>query len=192
VADLVERYRPACKRVTRRASEDDLVPKEGLEDDAAVAPRGTDDAELELARGDPVDDRLRVEDPEQDVQVRMERAELAQEVREHDPAGARGGSDLEPALELGGRLLGDLGDDLLLEGEQPLSAAEEPHPRLGRLDAAPRAVEELRPETLLERLDLKADSGLGDAEALGRLRERAPFDDGAESCELSRVDSESL
>ena len=107
----------------------------------------------------------------------MQRGELAEELREHDPAGPGRGADLEPALELRRRLLGHLGDDLLLEREQPLRAAVEPHARLGRLDAPAGAVEELRPEPLLERPDLEAHRRLGDAEPLGRLREAAPLDD---------------
>ena len=43
------------------------------------------------------------------------------------------------------------------------------------------------PEPLLERPDLQADGGLGDAEPLGRLREAAPLDDRAEGGELARV-----
>ena len=36
-----------------------------------MARRGADDAELELARGDPLDDRLRVEDAQRDVELRV-------------------------------------------------------------------------------------------------------------------------
>ena len=166
--------------------------EERLEHDAAVAARRADDPELELAGGDPLDDRLRVEDPQHDVQLRVQRLELAEQVREHDPAGAGRGADLERPLELVGRLLGDLGDDLLLEREQPLRAAIEPHARLGRLDPPPRAVEQLRPEPLLERPDLQAHRRLGDPEPLGGLREAAPLDDRAERCQLARVHKQSL
>ena len=81
----------------------------------------------------------------------------------------------------------DLGDELLLEREQPLRAAVEPQPGLGRLDAPARAVEELRPEPLLERPHLEADRRLRHAEPLGGLREAAPLDDRAERRELARV-----
>ena len=81
----------------------------------------------------------------------------------------------------------DLGDDLLLEREQSLGAAVEPHARLGRLDPPARAVEELRAEPLLERPDLQADRRLGDPEPLRGLGEAAPLDDGAERGELARV-----
>ena len=65
--------------------------------------------------------------------------------------------------------------------------AEEPQPGLGRLDPAPGAVEQLRPEPLLERPHLQRDGRLRDAEPLGRLREAPPLDDGAECGELARV-----
>ena len=61
--------------------------QERLEDDAAVPSTGADDAELELARGDALDDRLRVEDVQRDVQLGVALLELAEQVREHDPAG---------------------------------------------------------------------------------------------------------
>ena len=68
------------ERMPGRAGEDHLVAEERLEDDAAVPPRRADDTELELARRDPVDDRPRVEDPEHDVKLRVERLELAEQV----------------------------------------------------------------------------------------------------------------
>ena len=89
--------------------------------------------------------------------------------------------------QLARRSSADLGDHLLLEREQPLRAAVEPHPRLGRLDPPAGAVEQLRPEPLLERPDLQADRGLGDAEALRGLREAPPLDDRAERGELPRI-----
>ena len=63
----------------------------------------------------------------------------------------------------------------------------EPEAGFGRLDPAARAVEELRPEPLLERAHLQADGRLGDAEPLRRLAEAPPLDDGAEGRELTRV-----
>ena len=84
----------------------------------------------------------------------------------------------------------DVGEHLLLEREQSLRADVEPHPGLGRLDAPARAVEQLRPEPLLERAHLQADRRLRHAEPLGGLRERAPLDDGAEGCKLTGVHRE--
>ena len=98
----------------------------------------------------------------------------------------------ELAGELALALAGDLVEDLPLEREQPLGAAVEPQPCLGRLDAAAGAVEELRPESLLERPHLQRDGGLGDAETLGSLREAAPLDDGAEGGELACVHKQIL
>ena len=83
--------------------------------------------------------------------------------------------------------LGELVEQLLLEREQPLRAAVEPQPRLGRLDAPARAVEKLLPEPLLERPHLLADRGLRDAEPRRGLREAPPLDDRAESGQLTRV-----
>ena len=81
---------------------------------------------------------------------------------------------------------------LLLEREQPLRAAVEPHPGLGRLDPAPGAVEQLLPEPLLERPDLQAHRRLRDAELLSRLGEAPALDDSAECRELLRVHNDNL
>ena len=113
--------------------------EERLEDDAAVAPPGADDAELELARGDALDDRLRVEDVERDVQLGVARLELAEQVREHDPAGPGRGADVERARELVAALERDVGEHLLLEREQPLRAD-------GRAASRPRSARRGGPE----------------------------------------------
>ena len=86
----------------------------------------------------------------------------------------------------------DVRHELLLELEQPLRAVVEAHPRLGRLDPAPGAVEQLLPEPLLERAHLEADGRLRDPEPLRRLREAAPLDDRAERGELLRFHKRSL
>ena len=105
-----------------RAGEDHLVVEERLEDDAAVPPPGADDAELELARGDALDDRLRVEDVERDVQLGVALLELAEQVREHDPAGPVDAPMSNVPVELVAALERDVGEHLLLEREQPLRA----------------------------------------------------------------------
>src|SRR5712691_11852945 len=172
--------------------EHDLVAKERLKDDAAVTPRRTDDAELELAFGDLVNDGLRVRDRESHAHVRMQLAELAQQ--ERDDGAARSGR--RPELECAGQsvvgLAGDLLDQLLLECEQLLRGRIEPQSRLGRLDAAARAVEQLRPEPLLEGTDLKADRRLCHAQALSSKGEALPLDDRAECSELTRIHKGSL
>src|SRR5581483_10201385 len=132
-AQLVERDRRPGEAVTRRADEDDGVAEERLERDAAVTPRGADDAELELACRHPLDDRLRVEHRQRHVQLRMPLRELAEELGDDDPAGPGRGADLERAGELLVALERDLRDDLLLERQQPLRAAVEAHPGLRRL-----------------------------------------------------------
>ena len=142
-AELVERDRLAGEWVAGRANEHDRIAEERFEGDAAMATRCADNPELELARGDALDDRLCVEHPERDVQLRMELLELAEELCDHDPAGAGRGADLEGPGKLIAALEPDLGDDLLLEGEQPLRAPVEAQPRLGRLDATAGPVEQL-------------------------------------------------
>ena len=170
-----------------RAREDDGVAEERLVLDPAVTRRGADDAELQRAVGDALDDGLRVEDAERDVQLRVRVGELAEDLREDDAARPGRGADLERAGELAGRLLGELGDDVLLELQQALRAAVEAKPGLGRLDAPPGAVEELRPEPLLERANLQRDRGLRHPEPLGRLGERLPLDHLAKRLQLPRV-----
>ena len=89
LAHVVERDRAPGERVAGRAGEHDGVAEERLVLDAAVARRRADDAELQRAVGDALDDRLRVEDAERDVQRRVQLGELAEELREHDAARAR-------------------------------------------------------------------------------------------------------
>src|SRR5205814_929077 len=83
-------------------------------------------------------------------------------------------------------------DQLLLQLRQPLRAAVEREPGLGRLDAAAGAVEQPAVEALLERAHLQADGRLRDAEPLRRLREALQLDDRAERSKLARVHKESL
>src|SRR5256885_8033151 len=73
------------------------------------------------------------------------------------------------------------------EREQSLRTAVEPQARLGRLDPAARAVEQLRAEALLERSHLQADRRLRHPEPLRGLGEAAPLDDDAEGGELTRI-----
>ncbi len=186
-AELVELDVPAREAVTGWACEHDGVAEERLVVDASVARRRADDPELEAAVGDPLDHRLRVEDTERDVQLRVHLRELAEQLREHDAARPRRRADLERAVELAGRLLGESRDDVLLELQQPLRPAVEPEAGLGRLDAAARAVEQLRAEALLERAHLQRDRGLGDPEAFGGLGERLALDHLAERLQLPRV-----
>ena len=158
-----------------------------------MAPRRADDPELELAPRDLLDDALRVGDRERDVHARVELLELAR--------GATGStvppgpveapiSSAPGQLALG--LLAELGEQLLLQREQPLRAPVEAPAGLGRLDAAAGAVEQLVAEPLLERADLQAHGRLRDAELLRRLREASPLDDRAECGKLPRVHKQSL
>ena len=180
------------KRMRRRADQDHLVLEDRLEANRPMAPRSADDAELEPAIGDEVDDGLGVVNLERDAQVRVPLVELAQEDGHDDRGGAGRGADRQLARERAGALGGDLVEHLLLELEQALGAAVEAQPGLGRLHPAAGAVEQLGPEPLLERPHLQGDGRLGDAEPLGRLREAAAFDDRAEGGELSRIHKRSL
>ena len=149
--------------------------------------RGADDAELEVAGGDALDDGLRVRHGQRDLDAGVRALELAEQERHDDRGGAGGGAELQLAGELALALARELVQQLLLEGEQPLRAAIEPQAGLGRLDAASGAVEELRAEPLLERAHLQRDGRLGDSEPLCGLREAAALDDGAERRKLTRV-----
>ena len=106
-------------------------------------PADADDAELELAAPDLLDDGVRVRHRQRDMHLRMELLELPEDDRQDASAGPGRGADLEPALELAFGLLAEVREQLLLEREQPLRSAVEPETGLGRLDPASRAVEEL-------------------------------------------------
>ena len=179
--------RAAREAVARRADEDDLVVGERLEAHGAMPRGGADDAELEAPLRDELDDHPRVVHLERDSHRGVRALELAEELRHDDRRGAGRRADHERAREIAVALRGDVVEHLLLEREQPLRAAVEARSGLGRLDAATGAVEELRPEPLLERPHLERDGRLGDAELLGGLRERAPLDDRAERGQLARI-----
>jgi hypothetical protein len=178
--------------VVGRNGEHDLVAVERLERDAAVPAADTDDAELELTPGDLLDDGVRVGDRKRDVHLRVELLELGEDDRQDAPAGPGRAADLEATGELPFRVVTELLEDLLLHREQPLRAAVEPHPGLGRLDAPAGTVEQLLPEPLFERANLKAHGRLRDAELVSGLGETPPLDHRAECGQLLRVHNNSL
>ncbi len=159
--------------------------EERLERHTTVPPARTDDAQLELSVGDLVDDGLRVGDGQTDADLGVEALELAQQQRHDRPARPRRGAELQRSRDLA--FLVELLEQVLLRREQALRGRVEPEPRLGRLDASARTVEQLPPEPLLERADLEADRRLRDAEPLGRLGEALPLHDRAERRELTRI-----
>ena len=142
--------------------------------------------------GHPLDDRVRVGHGQEDAHVRVLALELAEEHRDDDRRRPRRGPEHEIAGEVALRRGGDVRDELILEREQLLRPAVEPPPRFRRLDAAPGAVEELRPETLLQRPHLERDRGLRDPEPVGRLREAPPLDHRTERRQLLRVHKRTL
>src|SRR4051794_30591127 len=154
--------------------------------------RGADDPELEVAVRDELDDRLRVVHLERDAHAGMRNLELAEELRDDDSSRACGGAERQRAGELSLCLGDDLVEELLLEREEALRAPVQPPAGLGRLDPAPRAVEERHAEALLERAYLERDGGLRDAETLRGLRERATLDDLAECGKLTRIHKRTL
>ena len=117
----------------------------------------------------------------------MRALELAEEPRHDDRGRAGRRAHRERAGEVSVAFRRHLVEHLLLEREEPLRAAVEARTRLGRLDTTTRAVEKLGAEPLLERAHLERDGRLRDAELLGRLRERAPLDDGAERGQLACI-----
>jgi hypothetical protein len=64
----------------------------------------------------------------------VELLELAEQGGQDAAPWPCGGADLEPARQLALGLLAELREHLLLEGEEPLRAAVEPHAGFGRLD----------------------------------------------------------
>ena len=145
------------------------------------------DAELELAVGDAVDDGLSVGDREPNSQLRVLFLELAEQQRNDGPARACGSPKVERAGERALVALGQLFEETLLEGEQPLGRGVEAQPGLGRLDAPAGSVEKPAAEALLERPDLQADRRLSDTEPLSGLRKALSLDHRAERCQLTRI-----
>ena len=189
--ELVERHLPARESVAGRDDEDHLIAEEGLEDDPAVARRGADDAELELAFGHLLDHPIRVRNRQRDTQLRVRALELAEQHR--DDRATRPGRGAERKLATQHVAVScELVEQLPLEREHALRGPVEALPRLSRLDPSPRAVEQLRPKPLLERANLKADGRLGHPEPLGGLREALAVDDFAEGGKLTRIHKRSL
>jgi hypothetical protein len=124
---------------------------------------------------------------ERDTHGRVRALELAEQLGHDDRGRAGRGAERQRSGEVAVALRGDVVEHLLLEREQPLRAAVEPRPGLGRLDATPGAVEELGAEPLLERPHLERDGRLRDAELLGGLGERPPLHHGAERSQLARI-----
>jgi len=164
-----KRDRPARESVPGRAREDHLIREERLEPNSTMASRGTDDAQLELTRGDTFDDGVSVRHREEHPHIRVLSLELRERDRNRDRCRAGRGTEHEIASERSLARCGNVGDELVLEGEHALRAAIEAPAGLRWLDPAARAVQELRPEPLLESAHLQRDRGLGDTEAVGGL-----------------------
>jgi hypothetical protein len=154
--------------------------------------RCADDAELELAGGNALDQRLRIRNGQCDLHPGVSPLELTEKERHDDRGGAGRGPELELAPELALALTGELVEELLFQREQPLRAPLEPQSCLGRLDTTARAVEQLCAEPLLEGANLQRDGGLCDTEPLGRLREAPALDHRTERGKLTRIHKDIL
>src|SRR3954468_24163964 len=192
VLEIVERDRLAGEAVAGRTGEYHLVPEERLEGDTTVAAGSADDAELELPVRHLVDERLSVGDGQPHAYVRVLFVELAKEERHDSAAGAGRSPELERPADRALVVGLELFEEMLLEREEPLRGGVEHAPGLGRFHTAPGAVEQLPPESLLERADLQADGRLRHPEALRGLGEALPLDHRAERSQLTRVHKRSL
>ena len=147
---------------------------------------GADDAQLELAREHAVDHVLRRVDAQRRGRLGVHAAEADEQAGQQARARPGRGADREvPADGVG---LGAQGvGELLLEREHALGA-DQHGASCGRgSDLAARAVEQPRPEPLLERAHGERDGGLGDAEVVRGDRERSALDHCHEGCELAGV-----
>ena len=157
-----------------------------------MPPRGADDAELELARGHSLDDEWVSETVRNTRTSGFWRWNSPSTTGTTTAAGPVEAPSTRSPARSPSADAATSADELILEREHPLRPAVEPPACLGRLDAPARAVEELRPEPLLERAYLQRDGRLRDAEPVRRLREAAPLDDGAKRGQLTRVHKRSL
>ena len=151
-----------------------------------MRPLGADDSELELAREHAVDHVLRRVDAQRRRGLGVHAAEPDEQARQQPRARARRGADREVAADgvgLGAQRVGEL----LLEREHALGADQHGASGGRRRDLAARAVEQPRPEPLLERAHGERDGRLGDAQVVGGDRERPSLDHGHEGGELARV-----
>ena len=119
---LLEGHALAGAPVPGGDREDDLVPVERLERDAAMAAGGPDHAELARAAR-PARPPCACPTPSARRYQWVELLELPEDDGEDASAGPGGRADLEPALELALGFLVEAPEQLLLEREQPLSSA---------------------------------------------------------------------
>ena len=185
--ELVDPDRAARERVPGRADQDHLVLEDRLEAHRPVAPGGADDAELELAVGDEVDDRLGVVHLERDAQLGMTQLELAEEDGTATAAGPVEAPIDSSPVSAPAPSEATSSSICSSSCSRRWAPRKRRTPGLGRLHPAPGAVEQLRAEPLLERPHLERDGRLGDTEPLGRLGEAAPLDHGAERGKLARI-----
>ena len=146
----------------------------------------TNDAELELAIQDAIDNRLGVVHAERDNHVGVLPMERAEQRRQNALARPRRCTDHQVARQLVA-LVFQTPKEITLGPEDALGVAIGNIAGLRRLDHATRAIDQLTPQALLKRTNCQRHGGLGDAKLLGGLRKTRTIDDGNEGCELFRI-----
>src|SRR5712691_11337840 len=131
-------------------------------------------------------DRLRCARGDAEVDLPVEVAELLQQPGQDEQAHRHPPADVElAAVELA--RLRDLPQGILHVPLDPVGQLQEQLAGGGEGDAAALAMQEQAAQLLLEELDLAADRGLGDVEALGGPREAALLRHRAEHLQLAHV-----
>ena len=177
--------RAAARRAARREDRDQLVLAEDLGDDAfgrlagEQGEGGVDLVLLEVAGhvgGRPL--------AQADLDSGVGGGEPGEQAGHVELARGQQGADRDPAADEALELV-DLVAHAVNLGEHAPRARGDRLPRLGRRDAAARALEELGAELGLEPADLVRERGLGDVELLGRAGEVAVAGDRVDISELA-------
>ena len=170
----------------RRHDQHDLVAQERLKHQRTMRTLSTNDAELELAIQDAIDNRLGVVNAQRDDHVGVLLMERAEQRRQNPLARPRRCTDHQVARQLVA-LVFQAPKEIALGPENALGMAIGNIASLRRLDHATRAIDQLTPKALFKRTNCQRHGRLGDAELLSGLRKTRTIDDGNEGCELFRI-----